>query len=87
MWKNPPHGRFGEDNPERLLERQETREALEAAFAQLPEKQRLVVMLRDVDGNVILTAKRRATLNLHLPTGLERRGFGSGVGGADVADF
>ena len=50
MWSDPPKAPFGDDSPERLLSRRETVVELEAAFDQLPEKQRLVVILRDVEG-------------------------------------
>lgn len=38
------------ENPERLLERAETRRLIEGALQELPEKYRLVFLLRDVEG-------------------------------------
>jgi len=48
-WGDPPSG-WQEESPERLALRAETREVLEAAIAQLPEGQRAVIVLRDVEG-------------------------------------
>jgi len=48
-WKDPP-GIWSEDNPERLAQGLETRAAIEAAIAGLPEAQRAVITLRDIDG-------------------------------------
>jgi len=56
-----PHPEFIADwreSPERLVERNETRELLDAALAQLDEKHRLVFLLRDVEG---LSVKETAT--------------------------
>ncbi len=49
MWKDPP-GPWSEENPERLAQGVETRAAIEAAIAALPEAQRAVITLRDVEG-------------------------------------
>jgi RNA polymerase sigma-70 factor (ECF subfamily) len=49
MWREPP-GRWSEENPERLAQGVETRAAIEAAIATLPEAQRAVITLRDIDG-------------------------------------
>ncbi len=49
MWKNSP-GTWSEENPERLAQGVETRAAIEAAIAELPEAQRAVITLRDVEG-------------------------------------
>ena len=48
-WKAPP-GLWTEENPERLAEGAQTRAALERAIAALPEAQRAVLTLRDVEG-------------------------------------
>lgn len=48
MWKEPP-GRWSEENPERLAQGVETRAAIERAIADLPEAQRAVITLRDVE--------------------------------------
>jgi RNA polymerase sigma-70 factor (ECF subfamily) len=48
-WKEPP-GRWAEEDPERLALGAETRAAIERAIAALPETQRAVVTLRDVEG-------------------------------------
>jgi RNA polymerase sigma-70 factor (ECF subfamily) len=48
-----PHPEYIADwrqSPERLVERNETRELIEAALAELDEKHRLVFLLRDVEG-------------------------------------
>jgi len=48
-----PHPEYIADwrqSPERLAERNETRELIEAALAELDEKHRLVFLLRDVEG-------------------------------------
>jgi len=49
MWKDPP-GPWSEENPERLAQGAETRAAIEAAIADLPEAQRAVITLRDIEG-------------------------------------
>ena len=48
-WKAPP-GLWTEENPERLAQGAQTRAALERAIAALPEAQRAVLTLRDVEG-------------------------------------
>ena len=48
MWKEPP-GPWSEENPERLAQGKETRAAIEAAIATLPEAQRAVITLRDIE--------------------------------------
>jgi RNA polymerase sigma-70 factor (ECF subfamily) len=48
-WKEAP-GRWTEENPERLALGAETGAAIEAAIASLPDLQRSVITLRDVDG-------------------------------------
>lgn len=48
-WTQPP-SMWREQDPEDLLLRRETAAVLEAAIAGLPEGQRAVVILRDVDG-------------------------------------
>lgn len=48
-WREAP-ARWDADTPERLLERAETRAAVEAAVAALPANQRAVVTLRDLEG-------------------------------------
>ncbi len=48
MWKEPP-GRWSEENPERLAQGVETRAAIERAIAELPEAQRAVITLRDIE--------------------------------------
>jgi RNA polymerase sigma-70 factor, ECF subfamily len=50
MWRDPPKPPFGDENPEHLAARRETVAEIETAFDQLPERQRLVVILRDVEG-------------------------------------
>lgn len=49
MWREPP-GRWSEENPERLAQGAETRAAIERAIAALPEAQRAVLTLRDIEG-------------------------------------
>ena len=49
MWKEPP-SRWSEENPERLAQGVETRAAIEKAVADLPEAQRAVITLRDIEG-------------------------------------
>jgi RNA polymerase sigma-70 factor, ECF subfamily len=48
QWAAPP--RRWEDSPERSLETREAREKLAGAIAQLPEMQRMVITMRDVEG-------------------------------------
>jgi RNA polymerase sigma-70 factor (ECF subfamily) len=48
-WREPVTG-WTEDDPERLVLGAETRAAIEAAIAALPEGQRAVITLRDVEG-------------------------------------
>jgi RNA polymerase sigma-70 factor, ECF subfamily len=49
MWKEPP-GHWNEENPERLAQGAQTRAAIERAIAALPQAQRAVITLRDVEG-------------------------------------
>lgn len=48
-WRDPP-GPWSEENPERLAQGAETRAAIEQAIATLPEAQRAVITLRDIEG-------------------------------------
>ena len=48
LWDEPPES-WGLENPMAVLEMQETLEVVERALAELPEKQRQVVLLRDVE--------------------------------------
>jgi RNA polymerase sigma-70 factor, ECF subfamily len=48
-WREVP-GPWTEENPERLAQGAETRTAIEAAIASLPQLQRSVITLRDVEG-------------------------------------
>lgn len=48
-WREPPRT-WSEENPERLAQGAQTRAAIERAIAELPETQRAVVTLRDVEG-------------------------------------
>ncbi|HYQ80689.1 MAG TPA: sigma-70 family RNA polymerase sigma factor, partial [Anaeromyxobacteraceae bacterium] len=48
-WREPP-GAWSEEDPERLAMGAETRAAIEAAIQELPEAQRAVMTLRDVEG-------------------------------------
>ena len=49
MWTNPP-ALWEEDTPERILVRREALEAVRATVEALPEAQRAVIMLRDIEG-------------------------------------
>jgi len=49
MWKEPP-GPWSEENPERLAQGSQTRAAIERAVADLPDAQRAVITLRDIEG-------------------------------------
>jgi RNA polymerase sigma-70 factor, ECF subfamily len=49
MWKAPPSA-WSEENPERLAQDVQTRAQLEQAIAALPEAQRAVITLRDIEG-------------------------------------
>jgi RNA polymerase sigma-70 factor (ECF subfamily) len=48
-WDDPPVP-WSEEDPERLAQGVETRAAIEAAIAELPDAQRAVITLRDIDG-------------------------------------
>jgi RNA polymerase sigma-70 factor (ECF subfamily) len=48
-WRDPPSA-WNEENPERLAMGAETRAAIEACIGELPETQRAVLTLRDVEG-------------------------------------
>ncbi len=48
-WRDPP-STWSEENPERLAMGAQTRMAIEACIAELPETQRAVLTLRDVEG-------------------------------------
>lgn len=60
-WREPVD-RWTEESPERLALRAETRAVIEAAIAELPEGQRAVIVLRDVEG--LDTDEIRALLDL-----------------------
>ncbi len=49
MWKDPP-GRWSEENPERLAQSAQALRAIQQAITALPEAQRAVITLRDIDG-------------------------------------
>ncbi len=49
MWSQPPE-RWDSDTPEELLMRRQAMGVIQATLQELPENQRLVVMLRDVEG-------------------------------------
>ncbi len=49
MWKEPP-GLWSEENPERLAQSAQALRAIQQAIAALPEAQRAVITLRDIDG-------------------------------------
>lgn len=49
MWRDPPTP-WGLENPESVLLRKETLRVIEAALETMPEAQRRVVLLRDVEG-------------------------------------
>lgn len=49
LWKEPP-GAWSEEDPERLAQGVQTRAAIQQAIADLPEGQRAVITLRDVEG-------------------------------------
>ena len=48
-WREPP-GQWAEEDPERLAMGAETRAAIQAAIQELPEAQRAVMTLRDMEG-------------------------------------
>lgn len=48
-WARPP-ARWDVDTPEKILLREETMASIERALEELPERQRLVITLRDVEG-------------------------------------
>jgi RNA polymerase sigma-70 factor, ECF subfamily len=48
-WRDPP-ARWNADTPEELLQREELGALLTGALEELPERQRLVILLRDVEG-------------------------------------
>ncbi len=48
MWKEPP-GPWSDENPERLAQGAQTRVAIEQAIARLPDSQRAVITLRDIE--------------------------------------
>lgn len=48
LWKEPP-GPWSEEDPERLAQGVQTRAAIQQAIADLPEGQRAVITLRDVE--------------------------------------
>jgi RNA polymerase sigma-70 factor (ECF subfamily) len=49
MWRDPP-GLWSEENPERLAQSAQALRAIQQAIAALPEAQRTVITLRDIDG-------------------------------------
>lgn len=70
-WTAPPQS-WDLDTPEALLLGEETRACLEAAIAELPERQRLVLLLRDVEGisadevcNILDVAETNQRVLLH----------------------
>jgi len=70
-WSDPPE-RWSLDTPEQLLLRDETQEVLERAIAALPDNQRAVITLRDVQGlesdeicNILAVSQTNQRVLLH----------------------
>jgi RNA polymerase sigma-70 factor (ECF subfamily) len=80
---------WSEENPERLAERAETRAALEAAISDLPEAQRAVITLRDIEGleteeicNLLAISVTNQRVLLHRARTKVRRALERHLGGA-----
>jgi RNA polymerase sigma-70 factor (ECF subfamily) len=87
-WADPPR-RWDETSPEAHLLRRETLRLLETAIAELPERQRAVVLLRDVEGlgsedvcNVLQVSETNQRVLLHRARARLRRVLEEHLGGA-----
>ncbi len=49
QWREPP-GSWGQSDPEDALREKQLRELVEECLAELPDRQRMVVVLRDIEG-------------------------------------
>jgi RNA polymerase sigma-70 factor (ECF subfamily) len=86
-WLHPPQG-WTEEDPERLALGAETRVAIEAAIEALPEAQRAVITLRDVEGleaeeicNVLGITVTNQRVLLHRARAKVRQALGERLGG------
>ena len=71
MWADPPR-RWEDDTPEAVLLRGEARQRLEQAIEELPPRQRMVLVLRDIEGvpaeevcNILEIAETNQRVMLH----------------------
>ena len=71
MWAAPPR-RWDDDTPEALLLREEARQRLEQSIEELPPRQRMVLVLRDIEGvpaeevcNILEIAETNQRVMLH----------------------
>jgi RNA polymerase sigma-70 factor (ECF subfamily) len=71
MWADPPR-RWEDDTPESVLLRGEVRQRLEQAIEELPPRQRMVLVLRDIEGvaaeevcNILEIAETNQRVMLH----------------------
>ena len=71
MWADPPR-RWEDDTPEAVLLREEARQRLEQAIEELPPRQRMVLVLRDIEGvpaeevcNILEIAETNQRVMLH----------------------
>jgi len=86
-WREPPSS-WTEEDPERLAIGSETRAAVEAAIRELPEAQRAVITLRDVEGleteeicNVLGVTVTNQRVLLHRARARVRRALEQRLGG------
>lgn len=86
-WRDPPSA-WSEEDPERLAMGAETRAAIEAAIAELPEAQRAVMTLRDVEGleteeicNLLAVTVTNQRVLLHRARAKVRRALERRLGG------
>ncbi len=87
-WREPP-STWSEENPERLVLAAETRAAIEACIAELPETQRAVITLRDVEGleaeetcNLLAISVTNQRVLLHRARAKVRQALERRLGGA-----
>lgn len=87
-WKEPV-GRWSEEDPERLAMGAETRAAIEQAIAGLPEAQRAVITLRDIEGleteeicNLLGVTESNQRVLLHRARSRVRQALETFMGGA-----
>jgi RNA polymerase sigma-70 factor, ECF subfamily len=88
-WQAPP-GRWEDRTPEGLLLRKEAAQAIEAALESLPQRQRIIVTLRDIEGwsseevcNVLSIMETNQRVLLHRARSRLRQALEKSLGGRE----